>query len=128
MVVAAFAIAGCGGSSDGPRDVAPSATQTVSLADTCPKVQDALDAAFAGEALAVEADYQRFTDDVAALIAVVDPKGEPLLQNLVDASKDSLNARKVGLNQTDVADLDRDWRNTVNRVADTCQQLGAPLS
>lgn len=129
--MAALLLSGaCGGSDrDKPEDTKTTTPAAVSLADTCPKIQDALDVAFAGKGgSAADEDYQRFADDVAALLAVVDPKGEPLLTQLVDSTKYLVSIGKAGGGAADKLDARGDWFDAMDRVTDTCQQLGAPLS
>lgn len=132
IVLAALLLAaGCGGSGSDGNDTPDGAATTpaaVSLADTCPKIQDALDLAFEGKPDPSDADYQRFADEVAAFVAVVDPKGEPILTGLVDATKSLILSGKVGSNATVRLQIEKDWSDAMQRVTDTCQQLGAPLS
>lgn len=128
VVAVSLIAAGCGG---GGSD-APAKTPTpakVSLADSCPKVQDALDAAFKGGGeLPTEEEYLGFGDDLTELIAAVDPKGKPLLSGLLDATKKLATGMDDGLQGQPFLDLDQAWLGAMKRVNDTCQQLGAPLS
>lgn len=125
MAVAALvAVGACGGGSDGTsRDASPTPTEAakVSLADTCPKIQDALDSEMGGGGLAESDELQAFTDQIKVLRKDVDPKGVPLLNDLVSASQQ-------GADNLDTDPLASKFLAAMERVTATCQQLGAPLS
>lgn len=74
-----------------------------------------------GGDLATGPELQRFTDQVKKLRDDVDPKGLPLLNELVSTAQQ-------GADNMDTDPLASKWLDTMERVTDTCQQLGAPLA
>ena len=119
LFVTGLLVAGCSGGETETVKAAP----TIQLADACPKVQDALDAAFKGKEGGLFGDsetYQGLADAIDGLTKRVDPKGVPLLTGLAEATHES--AKNPSL------EAERNWLRVMQQVTDTCQQLGAPLS
>jgi hypothetical protein len=138
LLTVGITLAGCSGSSSSeptPPDISPTTTDVpstsapalLSLADACPKVQDALDANFADEIFPPPLRYRQFAQDIDDIIEQTDPKGRNILDTLARTSE------QVASDIEDAGDsvekfLVRDpWFAAMDRVGQVCEDQGAPL-
>lgn len=102
---------------------AAASTALLSLADACPKVQDALDAAFEDADPYDPGTFRQFAADIDALAAQTDPKGQNMLEELAAVSRQTSTA----LAGPDMLSAQEPWFTEMDRVTRVCEEQGAPL-
>lgn len=120
LALAAVLLAGCGGDPKvEPAPEVPTEAPEISLADVCPKIQDALDDAYANGG----DDNEGFVSAVDTLINDVGSDDKMLLVLLSMVSSERATATP-----DERLEVESAWLDVMRKVTDACQQAGAPLS
>lgn len=100
----------------------------LTLADACPKVQDALDSSFKGEGFSTDPLlFREFAGSIALLAEQTDPKGRNILETLAETSEQvaqDIEGAADGLESLEAVDP---WFTDMDRITQVCEDQGAPL-
>lgn len=126
-VVALVALTACGGSESPDASKAPTPTAKPQLADTCPMVQMALDAAAGDDGMLLRTEqYDQFASEVEFFTDQVDPKVVPILEELGGRSRKVAPLLSSADGETRLGAA-TDWLQSYKRFMDACQSVGAPV-